>query len=141
MTYEELLLQNLAAESDPRTTAVDHRWWFAIRGDEALYDPDWPDGELWVKVRFVVCPLCDGRGKHVNPSIDAHGLTREDFDEDPIFAEDYLSGIYDIACNLCQGRTTIPVPTNPEFLREVEYQARYNAEARAEQLAEMGMGG
>ena len=59
--------------------------------------------------RWEVCPLCNGEGKHVNPSIDCNGLTAEDFDEDPDFAEDYMSGMYDVQCRQCGGRTTVPV--------------------------------
>jgi hypothetical protein len=57
--------------------------------------------------RWEVCDLCDGEGKVVNPSIDANGLTAEDF------AEDYFRGRYDITCPQCRGRTTIPVVENP----------------------------
>jgi RecJ-like exonuclease len=53
--------------------------------------------------KWVICPVCRGDGSHVNPNIDAHGLTREDFSEDPDFAEDYMKGTYDITCQTCQG--------------------------------------
>jgi hypothetical protein len=53
--------------------------------------------------RFIVCTVCEGRGTTVDPSIDANGLTREDFDEDPDFAEDYRSGAFDIECRACNG--------------------------------------
>ncbi len=59
---------------------------------------------------WVVCDLCRGKGAVVNPSIDAGGLTAEDFAEDPDFMEGYLSGMYDIQCPRCAGRTTIPYP-------------------------------
>ena len=52
---------------------------------------------------WIICPVCDGDGRVVNPNIDAHGLTAEDFDEDPDFAEDYASGLYDIPCTPCDG--------------------------------------
>lgn len=74
-----------------------------------------------VKMVFVVCDLCNGKGKHVNPSIDAHGLSREDFDEDPDFAEDYFSGVYDVPCAQCHGRRVHAVPdedNNPKELLE-----------------------
>ena len=64
----------------------------------------------WVPAVYVVCGLCDGRGQHVNPSIDAHGLTAEDFDMDPDFAEDYRSGAYDMVCAQCDGRRVELVP-------------------------------
>ncbi len=60
--------------------------------------------------KWIVCDLCQGKGKVVNPSIDASGLTAEDFHEDPDLAENYRSGMYDIQCPRCGGRTTIPSP-------------------------------
>ena len=60
--------------------------------------------------KWVVCNLCQGKGKVVNPSIDSGGLSAEDFAEDPDFMEGYLSGMYDIECPRCAGRTTIPSP-------------------------------
>lgn len=72
---------------------------------DGLYD----DEPAPVKsVRWIVCPVCEGKGTHVNPDIDANGLTAEDFDEDPDFAEDYRSGVYDVTCYTCKGRTTVP---------------------------------
>jgi len=55
----------------------------------------------------VVCPQCDGTGKHVNPAIDGHGLSADDFAEDPDFAESYFSGVYDVRCELCNGNNVI----------------------------------
>jgi hypothetical protein len=59
-----------------------------------------PDG-------LIVCPICEGKGKYVNPSIDSHGLSAEDFAEDPDFAEDYFRGTYDIVCKCCAGRNVV----------------------------------
>lgn len=55
------------------------------------------------KDKWLICPVCEGEGKTVNPSIDANGLTNKDFAEDPEFAEDYASGRYDICCRACNG--------------------------------------
>lgn len=52
---------------------------------------------------FAVCPRCEGRGKHVNPSIDEHGISPEEFAEDPDFEEAYFSGRYDVRCYECNG--------------------------------------
>jgi len=57
-------------------------------------------------LQWEVCDTCNGKGSHVNPSIDAHGLSSEDFDEDPEFREEYFSGTYDVPCYECGGRTT-----------------------------------
>lgn len=48
--------------------------------------------------------MCEGEGTTVNPNIDAHGLTAEDFREDPDFAENYFSGTYDVPCRACGGK-------------------------------------
>lgn len=55
----------------------------------------------------VVCPQCDGTGKHVNPAIDGHGLSADDFAEDPDFAESYFSGVCDVRCETCNGNNVI----------------------------------
>ena len=91
-----------------------------------------------ISVSFVVCPVCQGRGNYVNPAIDSHGLTRDDFDADPDFYEDYRSGVYNIRCEGCEGRTTIPVPTNETHILALratqedidEVDAIYEAERR-----------
>jgi hypothetical protein len=54
-----------------------------------------------------VCPTCDGTGKHVNPAIDSHGISGEEFANDPGFAEDYFNGVYDVTCYECHGRNVI----------------------------------
>ena len=79
------------------------------------------DETFTVKMVFEVCDLCDGKGTHVNPSIDAHGISREEFDEDPDFEEDYFSGVYDVPCNKCRGARVFAVAdedNNPKELIE-----------------------
>lgn len=61
-------------------------------------------------VGFRVCPTCEGYGTHVNPSIDAHGIGREEFDEDPDFEEAYFSGAYDVTCGECSGQRVVANP-------------------------------
>ena len=53
--------------------------------------------------KWAICNVCDGNGTHVNPSIDCGGLTQDDFDQDPEFAESYFSGRYDQTCSGCNG--------------------------------------
>ncbi len=94
--------------------------------------------------KWDVCPVCDGKGSHVNPSIDCGGLTGEDFAEDPDFAEDYFSGVYDQTCNECHGRTTVAVVDearcSEEELEALEADLRAEHEIRAEHLAEIRAG-
>ena len=97
-----------------------------------------------IAVRMDVCPVCDGRGSYVNPSIDAHGISAEQMAElGDEFAEDYRSGLYNIPCELCRGSNVVPVPMNNrirEMLRELAEEmldaladdlAQTNAETRA----------
>ncbi len=93
----------------------------------------WWEHEIALPTTWEVCPLCQGDGHHVNPSIDAHGLSAEDFYDDPDFAEDYFSGVYDQPCNECHGRTTVKVANleaMPEELRDAYQQ-------QCEDVAEM----
>lgn len=66
------------------------------------------NGDIKLLCKWGVCPTCRGEGTHVNPSIDASGLTADDFYEDPGFADDYMSGVYDQPCNDCNGRRVVP---------------------------------
>ena len=59
---------------------------------------------------FQICPTCAGLGKHVNPSIDAHGISPDEFAEDPEFHQDYCHGVYDVVCYECQGAGRILEP-------------------------------
>jgi hypothetical protein len=71
------------------------------------------------KKEWLVCPVCGGEGKTVNPAIDANGLTGEDFRSDPDFAESYMNGDYDIQCRGCEGLRVV----EPERLAELAHHA------------------
>jgi hypothetical protein len=107
--------------------------------------------ELKLPARFELCDLCEGKGKVVNPSIDAGGLSRDDFDEDPGFEEDYHSGRFDIHCPQCQGKRVIPAvdyerlsgEEKKEFDQYVHDQEEAARDAEADRrtmMAEMGYG-
>jgi hypothetical protein len=72
------------------------------------------------KWHFIICTVCNGKGKHVNPSIDASGLTHEDFAEDPDFAEDYMSGMYDVGCTKCHSGKMVRITDDHE--QDYEYE-------------------
>lgn len=59
--------------------------------------------------KYEVCFTCQGEGKHVNPAVDGHGISQEEFDEDPDFAEAYFNGNYDVTCDECKGKRVVPV--------------------------------
>ena len=97
-------------EISPDRRKVTLRFGYPDEDDELVsVDEDLEESEKkWFHIKWVVCTICDGRGEYINPSIDSHGLTREDFDEDPEFADDYRSGFYNMPCGLCKGRSVQP---------------------------------
>lgn len=62
---------------------------------------------LEVLTHYEVCPTCSGSGTVVNPSIDAGGITRETFDDDPQFERDYFGGRFDVKCPSCTGKRVV----------------------------------
>ena len=141
-----------AKESDGLTrdnSAMTLTWSRDIEDDERD-DPaiielgDVDEVEVTFPGKFIVCPTCNGKGKHVNPSIDASGIGEDDEfwddDEDEDGESSYFSGRYDVTCYRCAGRTTWLVidesRTDAEMLAKYhEYQdeeAEYEAECRAE---------
>lgn len=95
----------------------------------------------------IVCPTCNGKGHHVNPSIDAGGLSQEDFDGDPDFYEDYMSGMYDVSCYECGGENVVEDVDYerakhecPELLKEWEEWLQSAYDSEAEYAAERRMG-
>jgi hypothetical protein len=55
------------------------------------------------KGNWMICPACHGNGTHVNPNIDAGGITASEMHDDPEFLEQYMSGVYDQPCDVCSG--------------------------------------
>lgn len=109
-----------------------------------LFLDDGDEEDVEFPVRFDVCPTCEGKGSHVNPSIDCNGLTAEDFHEDPDFAEEYFQGSYDVTCYGCGGRRVVPVideeRANPELLSRLREQREADAEYRSQRANEERMG-
>ncbi len=124
----------------------EHNYWNDSRVRAGMIDRGKMDGDhllidgLRLKTEWGVCPTCRGKGMHVNPSIDASGLTAEDFDRDPDFREDYMSGIYDQICNECHGLRVVPVIDRVNNSKEdikrydeyIESEQQYAAEVAAE---------
>jgi hypothetical protein len=113
-------------------------------GDWVLYFLDALPVEHVLHLKWEVCGTCNGKGTHVNPSIDAHGLTREDFDQDPDFEEEYFSGTYDVQCYECHGRTTSLTinreRTSPGAIKMADDHFKDEASYRRECEAERRMG-
>jgi hypothetical protein len=112
-------------------------------GEREASRPIRAPGEVVVPFVWAVCGLCDGKGKHVNPSIDCGGISGEEFDEDPDFRDAYMSGRYDVECGECHGRRVVPElrpvsEAERDALRALDAQeeddAAYERECRAERM-------
>ena len=98
--------------------------------------------------RCEVCSTCGGRGSHVNPDVDGHGITADEFAEDPGFQEQYSRGTYDVPCYGCGGRRVVPVIDRDAaaaeglgaYLQAYDQQQEELAECYAQQLAERRAG-
>jgi hypothetical protein len=92
--------------------------------------PEGWDGKMEVPCTREVCPLCDGRGRVVNPSIDAGGITESDWSRwDQDERESYWSGAYDMTCPRCLGRNVVDVPGfEPEIQKTIDAWARSEAD-------------
>jgi hypothetical protein len=87
---------------------TNHKWYTSFDEKRMLFILELEEGDKEIPAAYSVCNTCEGKGKHVNPSIDSNGLTAEDFDQDPDFRENYFSGMYDVPCNECHGQRVSP---------------------------------
>lgn len=89
--------------------------------------------------KWVICDRCRGNGKHVNPNVDGHGISREEFDEDPDFEEAYFAGRYDVRCEADCNDGKVPAvdeenlteamkKTYERYLKLQDEEARYRTE-------------
>ena len=118
---------------DRRDYWFDYKWW-KQRGDKYFFEDE------QVEVEFHICNICDGKGKYVNPSIDSQGIIAEEFNEDPDFKVNYMSGVYDVTCELCKGRNGIPWPVDVEIQKKVQNWCLEQGSYRSECEAERRMG-
>lgn len=124
--------------------------------------------EVMVEIpcEYEVCGLCRGKGKHVNPSIDASGISSADHefwedDYDPEYEDDdfegdyentgkrnvrtsrYMRGDYDVSCYSCKGNRVVPIPASHApavVLKAIHEAVEDNAMYEAEREAERRMG-
>lgn len=101
--------------------------------------------EITLSCVYVVCPRCQGRGTHTNPSIDGNGITQSEMHELGYqFQEDYCNGMYDVSCYECKGKRVVPAPceytNSKEDLAAYEKHLQEEAEYRAECEMERRMG-
>jgi len=140
MTHAQAMIEEESYRNDGRVRALAGKWWKRIDDKRMVAVVEVDEEEREVPITFEVCGTCDGRGTHVNPSIDAGGLTAEDFADDPDFAEDYRSGVHDVTCYECDGRRVVPVCQDDEVNEEIANQQADDAAYRAEVAAERRAG-
>lgn len=96
-------------------------------------------------IKMGVCPTCQGRGVHTNPSIDAGGIADDSdiWDDCDEYGENnYLSGRYDVTCGTCHGRNVVASIDRKSADKKVlkiwedkeRDEAEYQATCRAERL-------
>lgn len=124
---------------DHRVRAAE-RWYTSLDNQRMRATVQLDGGEREVAVRFEVCGTCRGKGTHVNPSIDAGGLTAQDFHSQPGLFEEYMQGAFDVPCCGCDGRRVVPVCCDEEVNALLDAQAEEDAELEAMYEAERRMG-
>lgn len=112
----------------------------------SYYPDDFSDEvEATLPCKYEVCPVCRGKGTTVNPAIDGHGISAEEFEEDPDFRDDYMNGVYDVPCRECDGLRVIAVvdeqAADPELLKHYHDQLQAEWECRAAERSERFMYG
>ena len=71
---------------------------------------------------IIVCPVCKGRGTQ---TLHGHAYTADEmYEQGPDFIEDYMSGVYDHACDHCGGSKET-TQSDLEYAAEVAAEMRY----------------
>ncbi len=95
--------------------------------------------EVKLPSKVIVCPDCNGSGTELCGGLKGAVISDESL-EDPDFCRSYFGGDYDVACSRCNGRNVIDAVDEERlskkmlerYYRQVESDARYEAEERAE---------
>lgn len=150
MSYTQARLEQYNYEMDYRTQAArkdkpkpteDGREMTVYLGENEEGEEEYAT----LPCKFEVCRTCNGKGSHVNPSIDAGGLTQEDFyEQGDDFREEYFGGVYDVTCYECSGLRVTPevnwgLIQNDEKLKEQynRWQKRLADDAEYESICAM----
>lgn len=113
------------------------------------YDEDGSETEHKLPSRWEICDVCRGNGtttRHIE--CDGGGFTGSEWAEachdDPDFADNYFSGVYDRPCPDCNGSGKVQVvdreSVSPAILASMEADADEEAEYQAMRAAERRMG-
>lgn len=116
-----------------------------------LEDEDGNEVEHKLPAKYEVCHRCQGEGTHVNPNVDGHGITAEEWerDWDDESREAYFEGRYDVPCEECDGDRVVAVVdeehltdaqkvTFAEWQEHQEQVARWDYEDRMTRRGESG---
>jgi len=107
-----------------------------------LHDDDGSSEDVVLPSKFVVCDRCEGRGVH---DCWEGGMTGDEMAEQgPEYLDDYLSGVYDTRCTVCDGLRVIEVVDTDRLdagtLRRYEATEQAQREYEAEVAAERRYG-
>lgn len=119
---------------------INHKWWDSIDRKGMTAVVSLFSGDVTVRIKYEVCSVCNGKGHHVNPSIDMNGISPEQFAGDPDFAESYFAGDYDVICNGCDGDRVQPVCNDAKVNLELAEMVEASAEIDAQHAAERAFG-
>lgn len=130
---------------DYRDVASHKRKWYRDFDEKAMeVVVELNEEDITIPVVFEVCPTCLGKGKYVNPSIDAQGIGMDewcDWGEEERYS--YSSGAYDITCCECNGKRVVPYPSKEmgekQYLDVLSMMYEYDQYAR-EKTHELEMG-
>lgn len=107
------------------------------------YDEEGNETQAELPAKYEVCDRCRGEGVHDHPAF-SNGISREDFDEDPDFGEDYRAGAYDVTCTECKGQRVVAVVDedrcDPKLLEQYWEHRKYERDYKRERDAERRMG-
>lgn len=97
--------------------------------------------EVVIPAKHEVCNRCEGRGTHVNPAIDGHGITSEEWwgpDWDDDSREMYMTGGYDVPCYECGGKRVVLTPDEERCTpaQSHAYEVHMDAEAEYQEMVE-----
>lgn len=95
--------------------------------------------------KYEVCSRCRGTKTHVNPGVDGNGISADEMDElGDDFRDDYLGGVYDVACYDCGGEGMVlefdRKQCSPDQLAEIDEWDNDMADLRSIERMERMMG-
>src|SRR5690554_5225446 len=85
----------------------------------------------------VVCSECDGSGTVLMDGLRGHAFSSEELFEDLDFAEGYLSGRYNVPCDVCHGDKVLIGPDESRMTKRQLFLWKKTRERMADDEAEV----